>query len=132
MPLNPEPLPKGWVTATVEVSARPLTDAITRNDPADDAAVNRPPGVTVPPVAENTTLTAMLSPAVLRPYAENCLLVPGARVADAGTNVTWASTGALRPETLAHQGEQRNGMPLNRNGRQPIGEDKRRINSLAG
>ena len=55
------------VMVTLEVSASPSILAITRKDPADEPAVNRPPAVTVPPVAENATLTAVLSPVVVRP-----------------------------------------------------------------
>jgi hypothetical protein len=89
----PGPLPRGTVTVTAEVSANSPEVAMTRKVPALVPAVNNPAVVMVPPVAVNTTSTATLSPAVVRPKAVNCRVADGARVAVPGFSVTDPSAG---------------------------------------
>ncbi len=74
------------VTELVSASAPPACTAMMRNVPAVCPAVNVPPLVMVPPVAENAGITAAVLPSLRLPDTENCWEDPGVSDTDAGVS----------------------------------------------
>src|SRR5512142_720317 len=99
---EPPPPPDEDVIVTTAVSASdpPLCFAITRNVPVVFPAVYSPLELIVPPVADQVTLIATESPALVRPEAPNCCVAPTASVTEAGT-ITSCTTGGAVIVTVA-------------------------------
>ena len=82
------------VTDAVSARVPPCWVAITRNVPAVAPAVYAPVPETVPPVADQFTLTLDVLPSDMRPIAENCCPAPGDRFTLEGVTSTPVNVGA--------------------------------------